>query len=96
MITSLDIKNFKVWRDTKKINFAPITVFFGANSAGETSIPQLLLLLKQTAESPDRQRALQLGDSLTLMTSALMLMPFITMILNNRLSLNEGGRLMNS
>jgi predicted ATPase len=66
MITSLDIKNFKVWRNTKKINFAPITVFFGANSAGKTSIPQLLLLLKQTAESPDRQRALQLGDSLTL------------------------------
>lgn len=43
-----------------------LTVLFGTNSAGKTSIPQLLLLLKQTAESPDRQRALQLGDSRTL------------------------------
>jgi hypothetical protein len=41
-------------------------VLFGTNSAGKTSIPQLLLLLKQTAESSDRQRALQLGDSRTL------------------------------
>ena len=41
-------------------------MLFGTNSAGKTSIPQLLLLLKQTAESSDRQRALQLGDSRTL------------------------------
>src|SRR5690606_7647836 len=32
----------------------------------KTSIPQLLLLLKQTAESPDRRRVLQLGEARTL------------------------------
>lgn len=63
MLTKLRIKNFKAWRDTGNIRLAPLTVLFGTNSGGKTSIPQLLLLLKQTAESPDRQRALHLGDS---------------------------------
>lgn len=66
MLTKLRIKNFKAWRDTGDIRLAPLTVLFGTNSGGKTSIPQLLLLLKQTAESPDRQRALHLGDSRTL------------------------------
>lgn len=66
MLTKLRIKNFKAWRDSGDIRLAPLTVLFGTNSAGKTSIPQLLLLLKQTAESPDRQRALHLGDSRTL------------------------------
>ncbi len=66
MLTKLRIKNFKAWNDSGDIRLAPLTVLFGTNSAGKTSIPQLLLLLKQTAESPDRQRALHLGDSRTL------------------------------
>ena len=65
MITRLRFKNFKAWQDSGDIRLAPLTVLFGANSAGKTSIPQLLLLLKQTAESPDRKRALQLGDART-------------------------------
>jgi predicted ATPase len=66
VLTRLRFANFKAWRDTGDIRLAPLTVLFGANSAGKTSIPQLLLLMKQTAASPDRQRALQLGDSRTL------------------------------
>lgn len=66
MLTKLRMKNFKAWHDTREIRLAPLTVLFGSNSAGKTSIPQLLLLLKQTAESPDRLRALQLGDARTL------------------------------
>lgn len=66
MLTKLRIQNFKAWKDTGEIRLAPLTVFFGTNSAGKTSIPQLLLLLKQTAESSDRQRPLHLGDSRTL------------------------------
>jgi predicted ATPase len=66
MLTRLRFTNFKAWEDSGDIRLAPLTVLFGANSAGKTSIPQLLLLLKQTAESPDRQRALQLGDNRTL------------------------------
>jgi len=67
MLTKLRLKNFKAWKDSGDIRLAPLTVLFGTNSAGKTSIPQLLLLLKQTAESPDRQRALQLGDSRSLL-----------------------------
>jgi hypothetical protein len=66
MLTRLRFKNFKAWQDSGEIRLAPLTVLFGANSAGKTSIPQLLLMLKQTSESPDRQRALQLGDVRTL------------------------------
>lgn len=66
MLTKLSFKNFKAWKDSGEIRLAPLTVLFGNNSAGKTSIPQLLLLLKQTTESPDRQRALHLGDDRTL------------------------------
>jgi predicted ATPase len=66
MLTKLRLKNFKAWEDSGQLRLAPLTVLFGTNSAGKTSIPQLLLLLKQTAESPDRQRALNLGDNRTL------------------------------
>jgi predicted ATPase len=65
MLTSLQVQNFKSWQDTGEIRLAPITGFFGANSSGKTAILQLLLLLKQTAESADRTRVLQLGDDRT-------------------------------
>lgn len=65
MLRTLRIKNFKAWQDTGEIRLAPITVFFGGNSAGKTSLLQFLLMLKQTAESPDRRRVLNTGDSYT-------------------------------
>ena len=52
MITELRVQNFKSWQDTNSLQFAPLTGFFGANNSGKTSILQLLLLLKQTAERP--------------------------------------------
>lgn len=66
MLTSLRIKNFKAWKDTGEIRLAPLTVIFGANSAGKSSLGHLLLALKQTARSTDRKRALQLGDTSSL------------------------------
>ena len=63
MLTSLRIQNFKAWKDTGTIRLAPLTVIFGANSAGKSSLGHLLLALKQTALSTDRRRALHLGDS---------------------------------
>jgi predicted ATPase len=55
MITQLRLQNFKGWRDTGNIRMAPLTLFFGANSSGKSSIGQFLMLLKQTVESPDRK-----------------------------------------
>jgi predicted ATPase len=66
MLTSLRIKNFKAWRDTGSIRLAPLTVIFGANSAGKSSLGHLLLGLKQTALSTDRKRALHLGETTSL------------------------------
>jgi predicted ATPase len=66
MLTSLHIKNFKAWKDTGPIRLAPLTVIFGANSAGKSSLGHLLLALKQTVLSADRKRPLHLGDENTL------------------------------
>ncbi len=62
MLTKLRIRNFKNWADTSEIRLAPITVFFGSNSSGKSSLIQFLLMLRQTAESPDRRRVLHPGD----------------------------------
>jgi len=56
MLTQLQIQNFKGWKDTGLIRMAPITLFFGANSSGKSSIGQFLMLLKQTVESQDAKR----------------------------------------
>jgi predicted ATPase len=55
MLEQLRIQNFKGWQDTGDIQMAPITLFFGANSSGKSSIGQFLMMLKQTVESPDRK-----------------------------------------
>lgn len=66
MLTHLHIRNFKAWKDTGPIRLAPLTVIFGANSAGKSSLGHLLLALQQTARSTDRKRALHLGDATSL------------------------------
>ena len=66
MIESLKIENFKAWRSTGELRLAPLTVLFGTNSAGKTSLTQFLLMLKQTIESSDRTRVLHPGDTKTL------------------------------
>jgi hypothetical protein len=65
MITSLHLKNFKGWKDTGRLRLAPLTVFFGTNSSGKSSLGQFLMMLKQTANSPDRNRVLHPGDETT-------------------------------
>lgn len=65
MLTSIQIQNFKAWKDTGNVRLAPLTVIFGANSAGKSSLGHLLLALKQTALSTGR-RALHLGDEYSL------------------------------
>lgn len=65
MLTALRIRNFKAWKDTGPVRLAPLTVIFGANSAGKSSLGHLLLALQQTAQSTDRKRALHLGDKTT-------------------------------
>ncbi len=61
MLNHLRIKNFKGWRDTGPIQMAPITLFFGANSSGKSSIGQFLMMLKQTVELQDRKAVVYAG-----------------------------------
>jgi predicted ATPase len=61
MLTELRATNFKSWADTGQIRIAPFTGFFGANSSGKTALLQILLLLKQTVESPDPSRIVNTG-----------------------------------
>jgi hypothetical protein len=51
VIHSLEIENFKAFGRRIRIPLAPITLIFGENSAGKSSILHALNLLKQTRES---------------------------------------------
>lgn len=62
MLKTLQIRNFKGWKDTGEIKLAPITLFFGTNSSGKSSIGQFLMMLKQTVESSDRKLVIHTGD----------------------------------
>lgn len=50
MLKQLTLENFKAFGKKTTIDLAPITLIFGANSAGKSSILQSLSLLKQTYE----------------------------------------------
>ncbi|WP_372609467.1 DUF3696 domain-containing protein [Halomonas sp.] len=63
MLTELRIQNFKAWQDTGTMHLAPLTVIFGTNSSGKSSLGHLLMALKQTAMLADHKRSLHLGDS---------------------------------
>jgi predicted ATPase len=53
MLTAIELENFKAFGERTRIELAPITLVFGENSAGKSSILQALNLLKQTRESRD-------------------------------------------
>jgi hypothetical protein len=50
MLTSLEIENFKGIAARQRIDFAPLTLLFGANSAGKSTILQALLYLHELIE----------------------------------------------
>jgi hypothetical protein len=50
MLTSLEIENFKGIAARQRIDFSPLTLLFGANSAGKSTILQSLLYLHELIE----------------------------------------------
>ena len=62
MINRLKLENFKAWKKAD-LRFGKVTGFFGANSAGKSSLLQLLLLLKQTKNATDRRLVFNFGNS---------------------------------
>lgn len=68
MLTSLEIENFKGIAARQRIEFAPLTLLFGANSAGKSSILQALLYLHDLMEhgSADVDRTALGGEGASL------------------------------
>ena len=62
MLTHIRVKNFKSWADSGEVQLAPLTGFFGTNSSGKSSLLQMLLLLKQTAERSNAEEVIFFGD----------------------------------
>lgn len=53
MLTSLEIENFKGIAARQRIDFAPLTLLFGPNSAGKSSVLQALIYLHELLEHGD-------------------------------------------
>lgn len=51
MLLSVKLRNFKAFRDEQSIPLAPLTLIFGKNSSGKSSILQSLLFLRQSMGS---------------------------------------------
>ena len=62
MLTHLNLTNFKIWRSTGHMQLAPLTLVFGTNSSGKSSLIQSLLLLRQTVKSQDPNLDLNFGN----------------------------------
>lgn len=52
-ISSLRLLNFKCFQDSGEIPLSKLTVIFGRNNSGKSSLLQSLLLLRQTLDSPE-------------------------------------------
>ncbi len=63
MLTRLRIKNFKSLADTGDMDIRPLTFLVGPNSAGKSSVLQVLLMLRQTVDERDPNITLKINDS---------------------------------
>jgi len=52
-IDKIRLRDFKCFADSGEIPLAPLTVIFGRNNTGKSSILQSILLLRQTLDSPE-------------------------------------------
>ena len=53
MIDKFGLKNFKSWRDESLLDLGKITLIFGQNSAGKSSVLQALSLLNESTTEFD-------------------------------------------
>lgn len=57
MLKSIKLSNFKSFGEEQEIKLAPITLLYGPNSSGKSSIIQSLLLIKQSIENRSQHAA---------------------------------------
>ena len=61
MLTRFGLRNFKAFgNEMQYADLAPITLIYGPNSSGKSSIIQALLMLKQSLEATDRSAVVEL------------------------------------
>src|SRR5262249_49312029 len=60
MLHEYQLTNFKAFSGPETIPIRPITLIYGANSSGKSSVVQSLLLLKQTIEEAENPETLLL------------------------------------
>ena len=63
-ISKIRLLDFKCFADSGEIPLAPLTVIFGRNNTGKSSILQSILLLRQTLDSPEYGPCLDLRGPL--------------------------------
>lgn len=68
LIKSLALKNFKGFSEEVRIELCPITLLFGANSAGKSSVLQALQYIREILErqNVNADRTLQGGEAVDL------------------------------
>jgi predicted ATPase len=63
VIKSIRLEEFKSFQDTKEVPLGRLTIIFGKNNVGKSSLLQSLLLLRQTLDAPEAAGRLTLrGD----------------------------------
>ena len=65
MITKWKVFNFKSIQKETELDFAPLTIFAGANSSGKSTLIQSILLIAQTLSHKIGQRPIILNGTLT-------------------------------
>jgi predicted ATPase len=65
MITKWNLSNFKSVRKETELQFGPLTIFAGANSAGKSSCIQSILMVSQTLTHRISSRSVVLNGTLT-------------------------------
>ncbi|MEZ9882377.1 AAA family ATPase [Vibrio splendidus] len=67
MLLSTELNNFKSFSSQQTVNFSPITLIYGPNSSGKSSIIQSLMMMQQTVLAKDaNSRLIPNGDSINL------------------------------
>src|SRR5437762_3988340 len=51
MLTAIQVGNFKAFAETQRVPIRPLTLIFGANSSGKSSLVHSLLLARHAADT---------------------------------------------
>ena len=63
-LVGLTLRNFKSFAESGDVPFAPLTLIFGRNNTGKSSLLQSLFLLRQTLDAPEYGARLNLRGPL--------------------------------